>query len=134
MCLHGETYLPNGLSFQRASSVKIQVSVFSTYIISMKWILFSLWNMWKYAHFALTTITQLYLTFVTFLKYYQVVYIINSVISSRFKCYRCTYVKYWMFMNKEKIITNKFPELFCRVFPCEVTHYHGRCHISTQNI
>ena len=101
MCLCGETYLPNGLSFQRASTVKTQVSVLLTYIIPMKWNLFSQWNMWKYGHFALTTITQLYLTFVTFLKYYQFVYIINNVISSRFKCYRCTYIIYWMFMNKD---------------------------------
>ena len=99
MCLSGETYLPNGLSLQRASTVKTQVSVLPTYIISMKWNLFSLWNMWKYGHLALTTITQLYLTFVTFLKYHQFVYIINNVISSRFKCYRC--IIYWKFMNKE---------------------------------
>jgi hypothetical protein len=32
--LHGETYLSNGLSFQRASTVKTQVSVLTTYIIS----------------------------------------------------------------------------------------------------
>jgi hypothetical protein len=44
--------------------------------------------MCKYAHLALTTITQLYLTFVTFLKYYQLIYIINNVISSLFKCYQ----------------------------------------------
>jgi hypothetical protein len=76
MYLRGETYLPNGQSFQGASTVKTQVRVLPTYIISMKWNLFSLWNMWRYAHLALTTITQLYLTFVTFLKYYQFIYII----------------------------------------------------------
>jgi hypothetical protein len=57
--------------------------------------------MWKYAHLALITITQLYLTFVTFLKYYQFIYIMNNVISSLFKCYRCTYITYWMFLNKD---------------------------------
>jgi hypothetical protein len=56
--------------------------------------------MWKYAHMALITITQLYLTFVTFLTYYQFIYIMNNVISSLFKCYRCTYITYWMFLNK----------------------------------
>ena len=89
-----------GYRFRELVLVNTQVSVLTSYIISMKWNLFSLWNMWKYGHFALTTITQPYLAFVTFLKYYQFVYIINNVISSRFKCYRCTYIIYWKFMNK----------------------------------
>jgi hypothetical protein len=113
MYLRGETYLPNGQSFQRARTVKTQVSVLATYIISMKWNLFSLWNMWRYAHLALTTITQLYLTFVTFLKYYQFEYIINNVISSRFKCYCCTYIIYWMFMKKD---INNHKENFLNYF------------------
>jgi glucan phosphoethanolaminetransferase (alkaline phosphatase superfamily) len=56
---------------------------------------------WKYAHLALTTITQLYLTCVTFHKYYQFIYIINIVFSSLSKCYCCTYITYWMFLNKD---------------------------------
>jgi hypothetical protein len=117
----GETYLPNGLSFQRASTVRTQVSVLTTYIISMKWNFFSLWNMWKYAHLALTTITQLYLTCVTFLKYYQFIYIINNVFSSLFKCYCCTYITYWMFLNKD--INNhkqNFLNYFVGFFPVKL--------------
>ena len=89
-----------GYRFRELALVNTQVSVLTTYIISMKWNFFSLLNMWKYAHLALT-ITQLYLTFVTFLRYYQFIYIINNVISSLFKCYRCTYITYWMFLNKD---------------------------------
>ena len=77
--------------------------------------------MWKYAHLALTTITQLYLTFVTFLKYYQFIYIINNVISSLFKCYRFTYITYWMFLNKD--INNhkqNFLNYFIGFFPVKL--------------
>jgi hypothetical protein len=90
--------------------------------------------MWKYAPLALITITQLYLTFVTFLKYYQFIYIMNNVISSLFKCYRCTYITYWMFLNKD--INNhkqNFLNYFVGFFPVKlpiVMVWNGRHYIA----